>query len=107
MTYSAAITNVYNASDKKHKIELDMFTYIIPFVSFIIDASVKRAYQIQAKSLIMCLKIFVIFFYLSFYVIALQQTSESPIYWVATINFFVFPLIMLAYWIALLKKKFS
>ena len=63
--------NVINANDKTHKIELDLFTYIIPFVSFIIDASVKRAYQIQARSLIMCGKIFVIFFYLSFYVIAL------------------------------------
>jgi hypothetical protein len=55
----------------------------------------------------MCLKIFVIFFYLSFYVIALQRTSESSIYWVATVNFFVFPLLMLGYWIALLKKKLT
>ena len=71
MTYIVAMMNVIKASDKTHKIELDLFTYIIPFVSFIIDASVKRAYQIQARSLIMCGKIFVIFFYLSFYVIAL------------------------------------
>ena len=55
----------------------------------------------------MCLKIFVIFFYLSFYVIALQRSSESTIYWVATVNFFMFPLLMLAYWAALLKKKLS
>ena len=107
MTYIVAMMNVIKASDKTHKIELDLFTYIIPFVSFIIDASVKRAYQIQARSLIMCGKIFVIFFYLSFYVIALQRTSEDTIYWIATINFFVFPLLMLAYWILLLKKKFS
>ena len=71
MTYLVALKNVWNSSDERHKIELDLFTYIIPFVSFIIDASVKRAYQIQARSLIMCVKIFVIFFYLSFYVIAL------------------------------------
>lgn len=107
MTYWVAMRNVVKSSDLTHKIELDLFTYIIPFVSFIIDASVKRAYQIQARSLIMCGKIFVIFFYLSFYVIALQRTSESTIYWIATINFFVFPLLMLAYWIMLLKKKFS
>ena len=55
----------------------------------------------------MCLKIFIIFFYLSFYVIALQRDSESSIYWVATVNFFVFPLLMLGYWVALLKKKLS
>jgi len=52
MTYIVAITNVIKAGEKdkydqfSHKIELDLFTYIIPFVSFIIDASVKRAYQI-------------------------------------------------------------
>ena len=55
----------------------------------------------------MCGKIFVIFFYLSFYVIALQRNSESNIYWIATANFFVFPLLMLAYWLALLTKKLS
>ena len=46
MTYIVAIENVVKASDPKHKINLDLFTYIIPFVSFIIDASVRRAYQI-------------------------------------------------------------
>ena len=71
MTYIVAIRNIINSSDKDHKIELDLFTYIIPFVSFIIDASVKRAYQIQAKSVVMCGKIFLIFFYLSYYVVAL------------------------------------
>ena len=113
MTYVVAFTNVIKAGEKdkygqpSHKIELDLFTYIIPFVSFIIDASVKRAYQIQARSLIMCGKIVVIFLYLSFYVVALQQTSESTIYWIATVNFFVFPFLMLAYWLLLLKKKLS
>ena len=46
MTYFVALTNVIKSGDAHHKIELDLFTYIIPFVSFIIDASVKRAYQI-------------------------------------------------------------
>ena len=55
----------------------------------------------------MCGKIVVIFLYLSFYVVALQQTSESTIYWIATVNFFVFPFLMLAYWLLLLKKKLS
>ena len=55
----------------------------------------------------MCAKICVIFFYLSFYVVALQRSSESNIYWIATINFFAFPLLMTAYWVALLKKKLS
>ena len=107
MTYVVAFENVIKAGDKTHKIELDLFTYIIPFVSFIIDASVKRAYQIQARSIVMCVKIVMIFFYLSLYVIALQQDSESTVYWIATTNFFVFPLVMLGYWLLLLRKKLS
>ena len=107
MTYIVAFTNILNAQDKEHKIELDLFTYIMPFVSFIIDASVKRAYQIQAKSLVMCAKVMIIFFYLSVYVAALQKTSASVIYWIANITFLAFPILMLIYWLALLKKKLS
>ena len=107
MTYIVAFTNILNAHDKEHKIELDLFTYIMPFVSFIIDASVKRAYQIQAKSLVMCAKVMIIFFYLSVYVAALQKTSASVIYWIANITFLAFPILMLIYWLALLKKKLS
>ena len=46
MSQVTAVTNVVKASDPDHKIELDLFTYILPFVSIIIDASVKRAFKI-------------------------------------------------------------
>ena len=71
MTYYVAIKNVILSSDPEHQIELDLFTYILPFVSFIIDAAVKRAYHMQVKSCVIFMKIIWIFFYLSFYVIAL------------------------------------
>ena len=46
MTWVVAIKNVIYASKPKYMIELDLFTYILPFVSFIIDAAVKRAYHL-------------------------------------------------------------
>ena len=46
MTYYVAIKNVIKSKDPEHQIELDLFTYILPFVSFIIDAAVKRAYHL-------------------------------------------------------------
>ena len=107
MTYYVAIRNVILAKDPDHQIELDLFTYILPFVSFIIDAAVKRAYHLQVRSFIIFLKIIMIFFYLSFYVIALQRTSESIVYWVATGNFFVFPVVMTLYWFGLINNKLS
>ena len=71
MTIYTACKNFILCTDPLHKVELDLFSYILPFVSFIIDASVKRAYQIQAKSIFMGLKIFLIFYYLAVYVCAL------------------------------------
>ena len=57
--------------------------------------------------MICCTKIIIIFLYLSIYVAALERTSKSMIYWACNIQFFIFPLIMLAYWVALLKNKLS
>ena len=107
MTYFVAIQHVLKASNSKHQIELDLFCYILPFVSFIIDAAVKRAYHLQVKSCIIFFKIVLIFFYLSCYVIALQRTSASLVYWITTFNFFAFPLIMTLYWLGLIKNKLS
>ena len=107
MTYVYAFECIVKKDDPKQKIELNIFTYCMPFVSFIMDASVRRAYLIQARSIVMCLKIMVIFFYLSVYVVSLQQRSESKIYWLSVINFFVFPLLMLGYMVALMKRKLS
>lgn len=65
MTYYVAVRNIIKAKDPLHTIELDLFTYIMPFISFIIDAAVKRAYHIQAQNWIVCVKVICIFFYLS------------------------------------------
>ena len=71
MTYYAAINNILKAKDPEYTIQLDLFTYIMPFVSFITDAAVKRAYHLQAQGWIVCIKIISIFFYLSLYVLSL------------------------------------
>lgn len=44
MTIYNAVKNFIYASDPYHNVELDLFTYLLPFVSFIMDASIKRAY---------------------------------------------------------------
>ena len=106
MTYHVAIENILLASDD-HQIELDLFTYIMPFVSFITDAAVKRAYHLQAQNWIVCFKIISIFFYLSLYVLSLQRSSTDKIYWVASINFLVFPALMTLFWALLITKKIT
>ena len=70
-TYYDAMRNILNAKDPKYQIELNLFCYILPFVWFIIDAAVKRAYHIQVKSCIIILKMVLIFFYLACYVTSL------------------------------------
>lgn len=88
-------------------VELDLFTYILPFVSFIIDASVKKAYHIQAKHVYLGFKIIFIFYYLAVYVCALQQTSDSLFYWLVNTNLLLFPTVMSAYWLLLVQGKLS
>jgi len=107
MGYYTAIKNIILSKDKDHMVSLDLFTYILPFVSFIIDASVKRAYSIHASNGFMCLKIFVIFYYLAVYVMALQKTSESSMFWVVNGNLLIFPLLMTVYWIFLMRGHLS
>ena len=107
MSWYMAFQNIILSSDKEHQISLDLFTYILPFVSFIIDASVKRAYAIQAKNFYMCFKIVVIFYYLAVYVMALQKSSDEGVYWVANGNLLGFPLLMTIYWLLLMKGYLS
>lgn len=107
MTYFIAGRNLWYSSDPTHKVELDLFTYILPFVSFIIDAAVKRAYNIQVKSGFMAVKVMMIFFYLAVYVCALQATVDEAFYWIVNANLILFPILMIGYLILLLNGKLS
>jgi hypothetical protein len=49
----------------------DMFSYIMPFVSFIVDASIKRAFLISASIPYITLKVVLILCYLVAYVLAI------------------------------------
>jgi len=71
MTIYNAVKNFIFAKDPNHNVELDLFTYLLPFVSFIMDASIKRAYCVQAKNAYIVLKVLFIFYYLAIYVCAL------------------------------------
>jgi len=107
MSFYVAAKNFYYSSDEEYRIELDLFTYLLPFVSFIIDASVKRAYCLHAKSVFIGLKIVLIFYYLCVYVIALQRTPENQFYWIANTNLIAFPTLIIAYWYGLIHGKLS
>ena len=102
-----SIKNFGNSKDAKYRIELDLLSYLLPFVSFVIDASVKRAYSLSAKSVFICLKIFLIFYYLGIYVITLQKTPETKFFWIANVNLFVFPILITIYWFLLISGRLS
>ena len=94
-----------HGKDETYMLGLDLFTYLLPFVSFIIDPSVRRAYNIRAKPGYVCFKIIYLFIYLLIYVMALQSTGANTLYWISSVDFFVFPIFNIIYWIALLNKK--
>jgi hypothetical protein len=84
---------------------LDLFTYLLPFFAFIIDAAVKRAYLLVAKTYIYCIKSLIIFVYLALYVISLQKDSKNVFFMVFTVALILFPLGISIHWLALINGK--
>jgi hypothetical protein len=95
----------YNQGDPAYRISLNLFTYLLPFFAFIIDAAVKRAYHLTAKTYIYCVKSLMIFVYLALYVISLQKDCTSPFFMIFTVALFVFPTVIIVHWLALINGK--
>lgn len=82
MTIYAGIKNIVQASSSRAQVQaddgqllynLDLFAYILPFISFIVDVGIKRVYFISAKLPYVLIKMAIILFYLAFYVFSLQK----------------------------------
>lgn len=73
-TIYQGITHFMNINNKEYKIDFDVFSYAIPFVSFILDHSIKRvnSHQNPEKSIFLFVKLFFIIFYLGIYVMSLE-----------------------------------
>lgn len=90
------------------KITFNIFTYTLPFVSFILDHSTKRLLGLPEKSIYLMLKLVAIIYYLGAYVLALQQPGvTSKYYIIGNINFLVFPPLTLLYGHLLRKMKLA
>jgi len=55
---------------------MDLWSYILPFISFIVDASIKKAYFINSKAVYTVFKVVLTLIYLVIYVLALQNTDD-------------------------------
>jgi hypothetical protein len=89
----------------KYRIQIDLMSYLLPFVSFMIDASVNRVYSRQARSLYQFVKIVLAFYFLIIYVVALNRTPKSAMFYLASGNMLVFPFIITAYWYLLVRGR--
>ena len=107
MAIYCSIKNFIGSRNVTYKNQLDILSYMLPFVSFIIDATVKRAYSMSAKSIFIGIKVIFIFYYLCIYVIALQKTPNTKWFWMANVNLLLFPIIITIYWWFLLRGKLS
>ena len=45
------------------------------------------------------------FYFLCIYVISLSKTPESAFYWMSTVNFLAFPVVITLYWALLIYGK--
>jgi len=72
MTVFNGIYGVYLLNTEEDlKLRLDLFTYALPFICFVMDVAVKRAFLISAKFMWFLLKLVLIVYYLIVYVIDL------------------------------------
>lgn len=106
-TYYCAKNIILYKQNENKKLNLDLFSYLMPFVSFLIDACCKKAYCLTARSFYAGLRVLLTFYYLSIYVVSLSKTSDSAIYWLANTNLFGFPALITLYWQLLIRGKLS
>lgn len=57
--------------DSEVKVTFNIFTYTLPFISFILDHSLKRLNNLPEKSIYIMVKLIAIIYYLGTYVLAL------------------------------------
>lgn len=101
-------TSITANSSMTAKIQFNIFTYTLPFVSFILDHSTKRLLNLPEKSIYLMFKLVAIIYYLGTYVLALQQPGvTSKYYIIGNINFLVFPPLTLLYGHLLRKMKLA
>jgi hypothetical protein len=93
--------------DNDSKMNFNIFTYTLPFVSFILDHSTKRIKNLNEKNFYIMCKLILIIYYLGAYVLALQQTSTTEYYVISNVNFIVFPIITAVYGRLLRKNKLA
>ena len=107
MTLILGFKSFIFAHNPNQTIQMNLFSYMLPFVSFMIDASVKRAYCVNAKSVYQGLKVVFTFYFLCIYVISLQRKSNSKFYWLASSNLIIFPIVVTVYWWLLIRGSLS
>ena len=89
------------------RMRMDLLSYLLPFVSFMIDASAKRVYSVSAKTCYQLIKVILTFYFLCFYVVALNRNSNSVFFWIANVNLLAYPIIITGYWLELIHGKLS
>lgn len=107
--------HIWNANNPNFVINFDVFSYAIPFVSFVLDHSIKRIINSQEpeKSIFVFIKLSMIVYYLGIYVLSLELKGEqnaeqiNKFFILTTINLLVFPVLSGFYSYLLYKGKLN
>lgn len=105
--------HLLNMANSDYKIDFDVFSYAIPFVSFVLDHCIKRVKPNQSpeKSIFVFFKLFFIVFYLGVYVMSLEQRGAadshniSKFYILVSVNLLLFPVFTSLYSYLLARGK--
>ena len=102
-------------TNPEFKIDFDVFSYAIPFVSFVLDHSIKRVTNSSnpEKSHWVFVKLAMIVYYLGTYVMSLEIHGSEDVstldkfFLMTTINLILFPVLSSLYSWALYKGKLN
>ena len=107
MSFYFGARNLILAKNGVRRMQMDLLSYLLPFVSFMIDAAAKRVYSVSAKTIFQLIKVILTFYFLCFYVIALNRNSKNVFFWIANVNLIIYPMIITGYWWLLIHGKLS
>ena len=94
-----------NEEDREKKIEL--FTYILPFICFVVDVAAKKAFNLSPQCWIFCIKMVIILYYLVVYVVDINYNEESTYFKLVVANQISLPILLCLYYWMLLQGWLS
>lgn len=102
MTIYQGFIGISKINEENQEKKIELFTYILPFICFVVDVAAKKAFNLSPNCCIFMLKMAVILYYLVIYVVDINYDEESTYFKLVVANQISVPLLLCLYYFMLL-----